>query len=418
MPAKYALFDIDLDEISFVDKGDNPGAHIVFSKRQDDGEPLVTDGEIEEIIDKEADEDITPAVETKKVSPGLGTGILHAIGKALGWTDEQTRRVEEEFDKRDFDSYVERDQGVAFLEQASRLCSSYMNSIDDAVYAIAGEDPEIPLRDRVTRNTEQFIAALQSAAQNMSDGTLEKSSRPNLATLRGAYAAINAAFDEANPSAQDPVDDRKENDLLSKEIRAKLEKGEVLTDEERQAVIAADDELQKHSQEEPLIDPADDDAAFEAMVKNADPAMATYMRQAREEQKADRERVAKMEKEREIESLTKRLQGLRVPNAAEMAKDEGIRKLYRDNPEAMEKIDAHVRSLKERAEANDRLTHTLSIVEGGGEGSAYAEATKRAEEKVAKGEAKTVHAARAQVYQEDRALQKRVSDEQKGEVAS
>lgn len=434
MAAKYALFDIVLDEISFVDKGDNPHAHILFSKRREDaGDPLVSDADIEKLIGEEGGADpapVVPVATANRESEGFGKGILRAIGKALGWTDEQARQAEEELSKRDFKAFVERDQGEAFYSQASRLCSAYMNSIDDAVYAISGEDPEVPIRDRIARNTEQFVSAIQSAASSMEAGSLEKARhKPNLAALRGAAAAIGAAWEDVHPPDDPrstvPANKREEAPLkLSEAIRAKLQKGEPLTDEEaREIISAAEAPVEKNGPEtETPTAGGDDDAAFEAMVKSADPALRDYLSKQRAEQQADRAEIAKMREEREITDVTKRLTNLGFASAGEMAKEEGFRKLYRDNPDAMSKVDAHIQALTERANLNSRLGQQIHFVgKGGAEGSAYAEATRLAEEKVGKGEARTIEAARAQVYRENRALQKRVSDEQasaQGEVAS
>lgn len=72
-----------------------------------------------------------------------------------------------ELGKRDFDSYVERSQGEAFYQQAERLTSAYLSSIESVIY-----DPneEGTVEERITRNTDQFIAALQAAVQTVFTG--------------------------------------------------------------------------------------------------------------------------------------------------------------------------------------------------------------------------------------------------------
>lgn len=432
----WALFDIELDEVSFVDKGDNPEAHIVLMKRRGDDEavdsqpPALTDEEIAKVVGEETPNGVPVAAELRE-STGF-RGMLRAIGKAFGWTDEQTRAAEEELEKRDFNSYVERDSAEAFFSQASRLCSAYMNSLDDAVYAISGEDPEVPIRDRIARNTEQFTTALSDAAEAMrNDFEVAKASKPSgpkLGRIRQAYRELARAMGEAeDPGDGDPAGqtNKREEDgnlALSEAIRAKLQKGEPLTDEERREVIAADDAMRKSeapATETPAGDPQDDDAAFEAMTKSLDPGLREYLRKQREEQKRDRAEVAKVAEEREVDGLTKRFAELGLPNAAEMARDADVRKLYRDNADAMSKLDAHMKALGERARVNNRLAKTLAVVGDGSaeDGSALAEATKLAQEKVNKGEFRSIEAARAAVYRENGDLRKRVAAEQEGEVA-
>ena len=69
--------------------------------------------------------------------------------------------------KRDFDSYVERSQGEEFYTQAERLTSVLLSSIDSAIYDQAEEGS---IEERIARNTDQFIAALQATVQTVFAG--------------------------------------------------------------------------------------------------------------------------------------------------------------------------------------------------------------------------------------------------------
>ena len=81
-----------------------------------------------------------------------------------------------ELGKRDFAGYVERAQGEAFYSQAEKLTLAFLSSVESAIYDPA--DQEGTVEERIARNTEQFVAALQTAVDTVFAGDSSGSAGP------------------------------------------------------------------------------------------------------------------------------------------------------------------------------------------------------------------------------------------------
>lgn len=83
------LFDLEWEETSFVGEGDNPGAHILFTKERDDNEHIVAKAIAE--VAKEDEESMTETV--LKTSTGR---VLRTQSDAVAWMGEEAEKLQKQ----------------------------------------------------------------------------------------------------------------------------------------------------------------------------------------------------------------------------------------------------------------------------------------------------------------------------------
>lgn len=135
------LYDIELDEVSLVDAGDNPEAHVVFFKRhvQKDGEEL-----------------------TEEEAASIAAAVAEALASDEG--DEADPEDRGTLDKAaEFNDVVRADMARKVYNRIQDLIYAFESSMSQAVY---GELPDGRSVEELMRtNADQFKAAVDAAIE-------------------------------------------------------------------------------------------------------------------------------------------------------------------------------------------------------------------------------------------------------------
>ena len=420
----FDLYDLEIEEVSSVDDGDNRGAHVVLYKRRGgsgdevapaEGPPVGSDEWIRKVVAEESD------AERGGADSG---GLTKNLARLFGWGDEEDVTKEAVYEPPSFDEIQRTNAMEAITEELFMFTSAFRESIQAALWN--GSDAT-----KLTENRDQFVAALDDALPRWSQGktAMSKEGRKiataRLRTLKDAYQALGRIIEESDP-AEKPAPAKKTRKEGGSEVKfTKASVAEFMGLESEDQVT--DEQLAKfneHAVEAPTATletatPADQPAdEFEKALAGLPEPARNVLRKERADRLASDERVAKMvEKEQNAEYIQKARTD-RYSNAEEIGPV--MRRLAMGIPESgdVEKLSAAHRAMSEQVNAGalfGQTGNTTALNKGGG-GTAMQEATAAATElqKNNPGKYGSIAAARLEVYNANPELAERVSNEQRG----
>ena len=422
----FDLYDLEIEEVSSVDDGDNRGAHVVLFKRRGgsgdetgapaEGPPVGSDEWIRKVVAEESDAE----------RGGADRGVLvKRLAEMFGWTEEEIEKAEGAWQPPTFDD-IQRDKMRYAIEDE---LFGYVASLQDAMMMALAPDAETGQKMR--ESLDQFYAATGDAIGRWEQGktAMSKEGRKiataRLKTLKEAQAAIARIIEEAEPGDA-PAPAKKTKKEGGSEVKfTKANVAEFMGLESEDQVT--DEQLAKFNEHAGEEAPAQDSPApaadapgdeFEKALAGLPEAARNVLRKERADRLASDERVAKMvEKEQNAEYIRKaRTDG--YTNAEEIGPV--MRRLAMGMPEAgdVEKLSAAHRAMSEQVNAGALFGQTgnTTVVNKGGGGTAMQEATAAATElmKSNPGKYGSIATARREVYNANPELAERVSNEQRG----
>lgn len=333
---EYDLFDMEVNEISSVTRGDNRGAKILMFKSAGDeeGEPDLS--WVDDFVAGEAEA-------TPEPPEGFIKGAISAIGKAIGLTPEQIEKAEETYKPPDYEQ-IERGRMMGVIREEIAL---KVSSLFDALMMAVEQDDG---GDAMRASAGQFAADMDSSITAWSAGrsSMGKAGRKLAGGRRRrlveAVERLAAIVNETAP--QETRKNREESEVPMKLTMEKAkEMGLDLTEDQLAEINkvhaeADPEEVAKAAGADP------DEVEFQKMLKSADPGLRSYLEKQRAEQKADREKVANMQKAQEIGEFTKMAKDAGMSEPEQRAED--LYKLSRVDPEAVKKVVAEAKAANAR----------------------------------------------------------------------
>lgn len=428
MPEPTDIYDMELDEVALVQRGDNKGAHISFYKKAPDD---TTEGE---------------PMEEPSDNDGVIKRVLKAVGSAFGWSEEDVQKAEAvAYEPPDF----EQIQADKFRYKIEDELWEYIASLQSAmIMALSSDaDTESKMRDSLS----QFDSAMNDAISSWSAGKssmakgvgledVDKAGRKisgkRLKNLKDARDALHRVIEEAEPEGT--VEKDGDEGMVETDVTEPIEKAAPKTLAEALSVIkdlqAQLAEAKKGSSSSSSSDKKPggtgggtkgkvppqfkkDEPDPDEIFKDASPEMRAYLQKIqadreadREIAKADRERVQKMEQEKEEGEYIAKARADHLADPEEIGK--AMRRLDKGAPKEgdFEKVQKAYQAVIAQASTAELFKQRGSGM-GGGSGSALAEATQKAQELRKSNPSLSMSAARAKVWETNPDLAEKYREE-------
>lgn len=393
------LINIKLNEISLVDSGANTGARVLLYKRG-----------------AAASETIAKAM----MPMAEGEVAAESFTDLLAISDERRRQFEANemlwplFDAlRDSISAIAANDTLDMNARARRVGQS----VDEFLAALRERYPEVQ---------QELVESLQKAKDNPAKAGLSNAGSPGgtptrkgqdmtVEELEKRLGELEAQIEEKDGEIAKLKKANDEASIVAKMSDMEKEYMAGMSDDQRKRFMAMNaDDRKKMMDEKPMKKSADESitVAGEKVNKSdvGDAMFAVLKRQA-EENKALADQIAKQAEDREIETFTKRCEDLEpVVKAAEFGP--ALAKVHKVDPALAATVEAALKAAKEQVEKADQV---LTVEKGSSReaGEAYSQIEALAKERVSKGEAATIEAARVHVRKANPDLAKQEREERK-----
>ncbi len=251
---KSNLFDINLQEVSLVDSGDNPSASVVLFKRSPEaGQADITDEEIAKIIqiEKGGGEAGVVGLDLED-RPGAFASVVKILAKAFGVEEPVAIPVQ----KYEFNDELRREMSDKIRMKLQRYIEAFDIANDRSFF---GEDDFATV---VKTNVEQFNAAVSAALDeyaNSDPADLMKISKSDNPDSGEAYDITDAQIDAVAALARDQLtrpEGESEEEAKGGEENGATEEGDDQTAENTEEVDMADQDTTTTEEEKEGIEKA------------------------------------------------------------------------------------------------------------------------------------------------------------------